>query len=54
MSDESYINAETNPTREIISQGRAPVPENVKLMNGEDSVNIQIKKIELELLLTMN
>lgn len=50
MSDESYINAETNPTREIISQGRAPVPENVKLMNGEDSVNIQIKKIESDYL----
>ena len=46
ISDINYANAETNPTKEIIALGRQPVPENVKLSNGEDSINIDIKKIE--------
>ncbi len=46
MSNINYQNAETNPTKEIISQGRYPVPENVKLANGSDNVNIEVKKIE--------
>ena len=46
MSDENYLHAETNPTKEIIAQGRYPVPEKTKLVNGEDSINMEIKKIE--------
>jgi hypothetical protein len=48
MSDENYLNAETNPTKEIIAQGRYPVPEKTKLANGEDSINMEIKKIETD------
>lgn len=46
MSGDQYEMAETNPTKEIISQGRAPVPENVKISNGEDTMNVTINKIE--------
>ena len=36
----------TNPTKEIISQGRTPTINNTKILNGMDTVNIDIKKIE--------
>ena len=34
MQQENFMNAETNPTKEIISQGRAPTLNNVKVVNG--------------------
>ena len=37
---------DTNPTRELISQGRAPTQNSVKFANGSDSLNVDIKKIE--------
>lgn len=46
MEKDNYNNAETNPTKEIISQGRTPTINNTKISNGMDTVNIDIKKIE--------
>ena len=46
METDNYNNAETNPTKEIISQGRTPTINNTKISNGMDTVNIDIKKIE--------
>jgi hypothetical protein len=46
MEQDNYHNAETNPTKEIIAQGRKPTLSNVKLANGKDQVKINIKKIE--------
>lgn len=46
MNKENYSNAETNPTKEIISQGRTPTNNNTKITNGMDTVNVDIKKIE--------
>ena len=45
MDQINYKNAETNPTKEIIAQGRAPTLNNVKISNGMDTVNMEIKKI---------
>ena len=36
----------TNPTKEIIAQGRSPTLNNVKLANGMDTVNMEINKID--------
>jgi hypothetical protein len=46
MNKNNYANAETNPTKEIIAQGREPTQNSVKLSNGGDQININIKKIE--------
>jgi len=46
MNTDNYSNAETNPTKEIIAQGREPTLSNVKISNGMDKININIKKIE--------
>ena len=46
MNKHNYANAETNPTKEIIAQGREPTQNSVKLSNGGDQININIKKIE--------
>jgi hypothetical protein len=46
MDKLSYQNAETNPTKEIISQGREPTLNNVKLSNGMDMVNMEINKLD--------
>ncbi len=46
MEKQNYINAETNPTKEIIAQGRAPTLNNVKLANGMDTVNMEINKLD--------
>ena len=48
MDQISYQNAETNPTKEIISQGRDPTINNVKLSNGMDSINMEIKKLDYD------
>ena len=42
------MNAETNPTKEIIAQGREPTLNNVKLANGKDKVNISIDKLDYD------
>jgi len=48
MDKISYQNAETNPTKEIISQGREPTLNNVKISNGMDTVNMEIKKMDYD------
>jgi hypothetical protein len=40
------MNSDTNPTKEIIAQGREPTLSNVKLWVGGDDENVDIKKIE--------
>ena len=42
----NFNNAETNPTKEIIAQGRSPTINNTKITNGMDTVNIDIKKLD--------
>ena len=46
MAQDQYFRAELNPNKEIIAQGREPTRESTKLMNGGDTINIDIKKIE--------
>jgi hypothetical protein len=48
MNKNNYMNAETNPTKEIISQGREPTLNNTKVSNGKDTVNIDIKKLNYD------
>ena len=42
----NYNNAETNATKEIIAQGRYPVPEGDKYYNSKETYNIEVKKTE--------
>jgi len=46
MASDQYLRAETNPNKEIISQGRAPTQVSTMLISGEDRMNVDIKKIE--------
>ena len=46
MASDKYLRADLNPNKEIISRGRDPTPENTKLSNGMDTMNVDIKKIE--------
>ena len=46
VSRQAELNSDTNPTKEIIAQGREPTLSNVKLWNGADSENIDIKKLD--------
>jgi len=46
MAQDQYFRADLNPNKEIISQGRAPTFESVKLSNGMDTINMDIQKIE--------
>jgi len=48
MANDQYSRADLNPhqNKELISRGRAPTTENTKLMNGMDTLNVDIKKIE--------
>ena len=46
MLTDNYMNAETNPNKEIIAQGRAPTLNNTKVVNGIEHMNIEIKKID--------
>jgi hypothetical protein len=48
MDKINYQNAETNPTKEIIAQGRAPTLNNVKISNGMDTVNMEINKLDYD------
>ena len=45
MATDNYKNAETNPNKEIISQGRAPTLNNTKIVNGAENMDIDIKKL---------
>ena len=47
VSRENYLNSETNGNKEIISAGinRSPTSSSTKIVNGVDSVNVNIKKI---------
>ena len=44
MDQVNYRNAESNPTKEIIAQGREPTLNNVKVSNGMDSLNVKYQK----------
>jgi len=46
MLKDNYINAETNPNKEVIAQGRMPTLSNTKVVNGGEHVNMEIKKID--------
>jgi len=46
MAQDQYFRADLNPNKEIISQGRAPTTESVKIANGMDTINMDIQKIE--------
>ena len=48
MDQINYMNAETNPTKEIIAQGRAPTLNNTKIANGMDTINMDIKKLDVD------
>ena len=45
MLKDNYLNAETNPNKEVISQGRLPTLSNTKVVNGGEHMNVEIKKI---------
>jgi hypothetical protein len=46
MAQDQYYRADTNPNKEVVSQGREPNRESAKIMNGGDTMNVDIKKIE--------
>ena len=46
VNRQAELNSDTNPTKEIIAQGREPTLSNVKLWEGKESMNIDIKKLE--------
>ena len=46
MAQDQYFRADLNPNKEVIAQGRPPTFESTKLMNGMDTINMDIKKIE--------
>tara|TARA_Y100000817_G_scaffold314452_1_gene313336 strand:+ start:1710 stop:3497 length:1788 start_codon:yes stop_codon:yes gene_type:complete len=48
MEKQNYMNADTNPTREIELEGREPTPNNVKIANGMDTVNMEINKLDYD------
>ena len=48
MSQENMCNALLNVNKEKIAKGRAPTQNNVKLVSGEESMNIHIRKNECD------
>ena len=46
MSQDLYFRADLNVNKELISQGRSPTTESVKVSNGMDTMNMDIQKIE--------
>ena len=46
MAQDQYFRADLNPNKEVIAQGRSPTTESVKLVNGMDTINMDIQKIE--------
>jgi len=45
-----YENAETNPTKELLSKGRVPTTTSTKITSGKDNLVVDIKKIESDYL----
>ena len=45
-ANDKFYRADLNQNKEIIARGREPTPENTKLANGMDTLNVDIKKIE--------
>jgi len=45
---ENFVNADTNPTKEIIARGRMPTKNNVKISNGMDTLTVDIKKLDID------
>ena len=50
MASDQYYRSDTNPNKEVIAQGRAPTQVSTMLMSGEDTMNVDIKKIESDYL----
>ena len=48
MASDQFLRADLNPNKEVISRGRDPGPENTKLSNGVDTLNVDINKIETD------
>ena len=48
MSKNNYMNAETNPNKEIIAKGRAPTLNNTKVVNGAEHTHMDIKKLNMD------
>lgn len=48
MNKDNYKNAETNPTKEKIAEGRYPTINNVKISNGKDTMTVDIKKLNYD------
>ena len=48
MSYSDKYNAKLNPSKEVISKGRKPTKQSVKLSNGSDRINTQNKKINAD------
>ena len=46
MLKDNYMNAETNPNKEVIAQGRMPTLSNTKVVNGGEHMNMEVKKID--------
>ncbi len=44
MSQENMCNAQLNVNKEKIAKGRAPTQNNVKIMSGGDTLNVNIRK----------
>lgn len=48
MASDKFLRADLNTNKEVISRGRDPTPENTKLSNGVDTLNVDINKIETD------
>jgi hypothetical protein len=46
----NYMNAELNPNKQIISQGRTPTLSNTKIVNGGEDLNVDVKKLHTDYL----
>jgi hypothetical protein len=52
ISKSSYKNMRTNDCREGSLKGRNPTPQGVKLYNGSDKIEVEVKKIEGDIINT--
>ena len=50
MSYDSSYNAQLNYNKEKIAEGRSPTKTSVKLAAGQDNINIDIKKLESDII----
>ena len=48
MASDQFYRADINANKEIISQGRSPTQVSSFLMSGEDTMNVDIKKIDTD------